>query len=283
VSQKAIANARRLEDTARELQRAGKFREAEEPLLGAIAIWKLARGPNDIEVLNDEIALAASFRRRGDTELAIATLERVMSEAVKSFADAEWNHVYRLALNNIGVAYREAELLNKARAALELALTLVDQVAVEAPEDLALEKARVLDNLASVLTLEGDHEGAERRARESLALWVELRGVDDVDTAVATANVGAAVMRQGRLDEARASLQASQRLLEQLLGASHPRLADGWLMMGELEVRAGDGEAASRAFGRCLDIARASGLPDHHPTVVRAQEFLAIAAPTASS
>lgn len=283
MSQQAIARARRLEQQARERQREGKFAEAEEPLLLAMSIWKLVAGPDNIEIINDEVALAASYRRRGDVQLAIAKLDHATEVASKKFSeDGEWAHVYRLALNNTGIALREANDLEKARACLELALSLVE-IAIEPPEDLMVERARVLDNLVSVLSLIGEHAQAERNVRESIALWTEVRGADALDTLVAMSNLAAVQMRTGELDGARATLLECESKLEAVLGPRHPDLADHWLLRAELAFRAHDGDGLASALHRCIDIAHAAGLPDHHPTVERARQMMDAAASSSPS
>ena len=68
--EKDVCRARELEARASELQRSGKYKDAEEPLKAALSIWTKHYGPNHIEVLNDEMNLAVSYRRRGDAALS---------------------------------------------------------------------------------------------------------------------------------------------------------------------------------------------------------------------
>jgi hypothetical protein len=49
------ARARALESEASKCQREGRYADAEQPLLAAIEIWSRLFGPDDVEVLNDQM------------------------------------------------------------------------------------------------------------------------------------------------------------------------------------------------------------------------------------
>ena len=108
-----VDRARALERQASELQRAGRYLEAEKPLLDAIALWTQYRGANDIEVLNDTMNLAVAYRRHGDAERAVPLLERV-SKGLATCSDPDAPELRRKALNNLAAAYRYS---NRSKAA----------------------------------------------------------------------------------------------------------------------------------------------------------------------
>jgi len=277
-----VSEARRFEQSATELQGEGRYREAEAPLREAIRLWKLLRDPLDLEVLNDEMSLAVSFRRRGDVELALPMLERVTGVlAQRAFIDREHAYYYRLALNNLASACVDAQQLPKAEAALKLALTMVD-LAPDA-EALGVERARILDNLAVVSTARGEHGMAAVFAEESLETWLTERGEDDVDTAIAMANLGAAQMRQDQLTGGRPLLCGALTILNAHLGTEHARIAQIFVLIGELELRSGDGAASRDALQMALEIGARVELPNDHPDMARAREWLELADPGATS
>jgi len=251
-----VERARALEKQAHSAQRDGRYAAAEKPLLEAIAIWTRLKGPGDVEVLNDEMNLAVSYRRRGDAQLAVPILERVSVSLEKS-KDPDAPELHRSALNNLATAYREQNRPAEARSTLERCLAMLEDAPMTA------ERARVLDNLATGLTDARDPVAAEKYARRSLAVWRALRGEADLDVAIALSNLGAAVMRQGRLEQARPLLEASLRLKEKLLGIEHVEVASVLNLVGELELHSGNPEMARRVWERSLAIARKSLKPGH--------------------
>lgn len=294
MSEKTIQRARSLEQLASDLQRAGKYHEAEEPLRTAIGLWTLLRGPGDIEVLNDEMCLAVSFRRRGDVALAIPLLERVV-DALEQSSDSEATYYRRLAFNNLAIAYRVAGRLVEARDLLTQLLAHLDELLANAPDpgDFAegerdafvtgisgvrVERARVLDNLATVALDQDDSATATVSARRALDEWRSLRGADDIDTAISMSALGTSLMRSGLYAEARAHLQSSQEVIEELAGEEHPVVCGALALRGELEYRTGNFLGATPLLERCLKIADARGLTEDHPDRFAAVKLLDVIA-----
>ena len=116
-----VERARQLEQQASELQRAGRYMDAERPLLDAIALWTSYHGPDDIEVLNDTMNLAVAYRRHGATERAVPLLERA-SKGFATCADPDAPALRRKALNNLAAAYRFANKSQEARSTWEALL-----------------------------------------------------------------------------------------------------------------------------------------------------------------
>lgn len=254
-----VSRARDLERRASDLQRAGKYREAEKPLLEAIQLWKRYHGPNNIEVLNDEMNLAVSYRRRGDARLAIPILERVAS-GLKASDDPDASELYRKALNNLSAAYRASGRLKEARVSLEKCLQELERGGTSE------ERARVLDNLAGILLEEDAPELAEDFARRALEEWKGLRGDEDVDVGVSMSVVGTALMRQGKLEEARPLLEGALAITERLRGKEHPEVGAGLNLIAELEFRSGRRELARKLYERSLALSR-KHLTEDHPQV----------------
>lgn len=273
MSQRTIEHARKLEDLATSLQRAGRYHAAEDPLLTAIGLWKLLRGPNDLEVLNDEMCLAVSYRRRGDVDLAIPILERVAAQFARTHGDPEAPYYRRLALNNLGISYRYAGRFREARFTLETCLALIPFEA-DSESELHAERARVLDNLATIALHEDDVSLAERYAREGLSAWLLLRGDETLDVAVSAGNLGTALMRQGCHGEARVQLERSVHLTETLAGPTHPALPAALNLLGELEVRVGNVCSAFLVLNRSLTLCQELLLSEDHPDVVAAESIM---------
>jgi tetratricopeptide (TPR) repeat protein len=259
-----IARARSLEETAFDLQRAGKYVEAEKPLEEAIAIWKKLRGPEDIEVLNDEINLAASYRRRGDAMLAVDLLERVIKTLDASRAELKLVNLRRSALNNLAVAYLDAGRYDAARRTLGSLL----EGAKGPPSD---ERARVLDNLANVEMELRQYERAEKHARLALADWRAMLGEEARDVAISMSVVGTATMLCGRLEEARPLLEGAVAMAERQFGRDHPTVGSLSNLMGKLDRETGHFDSAEAHYRRALALALKSGFTKDHPIAGDAQ------------
>jgi Tfp pilus assembly protein PilF len=237
-----VQRARSLERQASELQRSGRYLDAEKPLLEAIALWTQYRGADDIEVLNDTMNLAVAYRRHGDAARAVPLLERA-SQGLAACKDADAPELRRRAMNNLAMAYQYADRRAEARKTWE---SLLEQLG-SAPSE---ERARVLDNLASLLREMGDLSHAEAYARRGYEDWRKLRGDEDVDTAVSLSVLGALESSTGRYKEARSHLEESLRITEKLRGPEHPEVA------GVLEVKTGHPQAARADYERSLAISR---------------------------
>ena len=270
------AKARQLEEQAQSLQQRGYYREAEAPLVSAIGMWRLLRGAASCEALNAEISLAASYRRRGDAERAIKTLERVSGELAAAPRQPLSDRLHRSALNNLSVAYLDADRVDAAKRALEQCIELVDRALAESrgDADLLTQRARALDNLANVLGVLGDHRSAEALARESLGIYLEVAGDAAFETSVARANVGAALMRLGRCDEAAPFIERALEQTRSIVGGTHPMVATALLLRAELARHRGDRAAALRDAADSVTMSMRCGLPDNHPEVVRAIDLL---------
>ncbi|HEY8211079.1 MAG TPA: tetratricopeptide repeat protein [Myxococcaceae bacterium] len=112
---------RKLEKEAHELQRAGRYADAEKPLQAAIDLWRKYRGPDDVEVLNDTADLAVAKRRKGDPVAAAALLEKVV-EGFSRCKDPDAPQIKQRALNNLAAAYKYAGQPKKAQATWEAVL-----------------------------------------------------------------------------------------------------------------------------------------------------------------
>jgi tetratricopeptide (TPR) repeat protein len=276
MSAKTIAKIAKLSQDARDLQRSGRYAEAEGPLKLVIDLAKLVHGAKHPLALQAEVNLAVSYRRRGDVDLALPILQRVLGELSSRFDEPDCAYLYRLGLNNLGAAYLAAGRLEEAGAALELCLNLVE-LALPLEEDAKEEHARVLDNLADVLCQRGDLDTAEVRARAALAAWLDLRGEGHLDTGIAMSQLGAVLMGKGDLDAARPLVERSLALARTLAGEEHPEVCSVLNLLGTLEVHSGDLDRASELFARSATLAT-KVLSESHPRALEAMEGLEVVA-----
>jgi tetratricopeptide (TPR) repeat protein len=253
-----ISKARELERQASQAQREGRFADADLCLQQAIAIWTRLRGPDDIEVLNDSMNLAVAYRRRGEAARAVPILKRVV-EMLPTCQDPDVPNLLLTAQNNLAAAYRGVNQLSLARQTWERCLGALDDAHGDRPHP---ERARVLDNLAVVLRDVHDLARSETLARRALVEWRALRGDVDIDTATSKATLGAALMEQGKLDEA--ELLLDDALQTHQATASDLAVAATLTLVGAVAAKRGNRERALASFHRALELTRRF-FADTHP------------------
>jgi len=263
-----VAEARRLEKESSELLRAGHYAEAEKPLQAAIDLWMKARGPDDVEVLNDSMNLGVARRRKGDFAGAVTLLQKVV-EGLARCKDPEAPRLRRRAINNVAAAYKYSGQPKKAQAAWEGLLK-------DLPADAAEERATVLDNLATLLLDDlKDIAGAEKYAKQGYATWRALRGEgDDPDVAISGTTLGTIALRKGDRKEARRLLEDAVRVLEASGGADSPNVAAALNLLSDVEEVEGHRDAARVDLERSLAIGRRLNLDPRHYLVVDAKQRL---------
>jgi hypothetical protein len=98
--------------------------------------------------------------------------------------------------------------------------------------------------------------------------------VGAADTAIARGNVGASLLRQRRLGEARPALERAHADLASALGAAHPVVAGSLALLAELALAERDVLGAVEHAQRSLDVSAAAALGVDHPDVRSAEEIL---------
>jgi tetratricopeptide (TPR) repeat protein len=183
-------------------------------------------------------ALEAAGRREAAADLYRSALLRLGDAPPE---DRFWflSSLAELAFD--GQDYREA------RRWLTQAESVVDALPVDAPE-----RARLLNNRASLLLVEGKLTAAEAELAHALAL-LDVRGAP-LDLAAALHNLAAVEMQTGRLAGAAAREQRALELWREHLGERHPRVAKGWISLSTLQALSGDWRAAETSLRAALAI-----------------------------
>lgn len=166
------------------------------------------------------------------------------------------------ALNNLGCAYREARLLDKAQETLMESLRIREQLLGHDHPDVAAslnnlaalldqqeqpqraeeyfraalgilqrhEKlddiANVLDNLGAISMKLGKADEAEKCMRHGLDAWVVAQGRDSWDYALSANNLARLYFLQKRYAEAEPLIRQTVEIAESVLGPEHPQVAD---------------------------------------------------------
>ncbi len=152
-------------------------------------------------------------------------------------------HVGRL-LNNLGGLNH---MLGRSEQAVE---NLKAAFAVALEHDTHADAATAAGSLARVHLDRGEHDQAERLAREALKLLGD-RADYVYEVAGCQLTLGRALMEQDRLDEADEWLQRADESAEQAASASHR--AAVWVARGDLAGRRGEDRTAARYYRRAAE------------------------------
>jgi tetratricopeptide (TPR) repeat protein len=112
------------------------------------------------------------------------------------------------------------------------------------------DAAQAAGSLATVHLHRGEHEQAEKLARQALKL---LEGRDDYlhESGPTQLVLGRALLEQDRLDEADECFQQADATFEQMASIGHR--ASGWIARGDLAAKRGDDRKAARFYRRAAE------------------------------
>jgi tetratricopeptide (TPR) repeat protein len=134
--------------------------------------------------------------------------------------------------------------------------------------------ATVMNNLATLLALQGRNEEAERLFRESLAMFERVYGADH--WRVGTVQGGLAGVLSARGDgDAEGLFKAAVAHLERVLSPQHPSLEPVLLGYGRHLIARGDARAAEPVIRRVLKT-RTARLGERDPRTAEAQVRLGV-------
>jgi tetratricopeptide (TPR) repeat protein len=147
-------------------------------------------------------------------------------------------------LNNLGGLNH---LLGRSEQAVE---HLKASFGVALEHDSNEDAAHAAGSLAAVHLHRGEHEQAEKLARQALKL---LDGRVDYlhETGQSQLVLGRALLEQGNLDEADEWFQQADATFEQIASISHR--AGAWIARGDLATRRGDNRTAARFYRRAAE------------------------------
>jgi len=229
----------------RALREAGRYADA---LVVATSAAERAHGvkyrPLEAEALFLEGELQGKLR---DGKAAEASLYAALAAAEAGhhdeFAARVWvKLVYQVGVR--GARYDEARRLDDlARAAIER-LGRADEI-----------EGKRLATEGLVLDAEGHHAEAIDAERRGVELLLGVYGHDDLDVALSLQYLGEALHNAGRLEEATATLQESESILEAIVGPAHPSVAGVLDDIGSLLRTRGRVEEAITYHRRALAIA----------------------------
>lgn len=239
----------RVADTLSEIARAwigqGELVAARDTLETAVEIYEASYPQDHPVMLRNRGRLAMLLGMTGRTSTALEMFESVIRlEAQRSGenSDAVADHRTNRAI----LLFEEGDL-DAAKADLDRALAIRRLLGDRGGQSTALGE------LANIAQANEDPQTAEALARESLAIDTDLFGEHHSSLSPTLTLLGDALAKQGGRDaEARAAYQRALDLIERTHGPNHTNAAFARVGLGELDVRAGNVEAARDNLQRAV-------------------------------
>jgi serine/threonine-protein kinase len=223
-------------------------------LAQALQLQEKLLAPGDYRLVQTLTNLGLFHSFRGRSALAIDFLRRAIEQGRIHHADQPFLDRIRLSLVAI--------LLD--RGGLDEARELTEQLirtAAAKPDHPYLGNGQAERLKASLLMLQGDYAGAELLTRRLLETTTSHPGATPLQVAAAWRLFGGALLKLGRLDEARAAFEQAAAA-NSTLPQDHPLRLVSLGSQVELALAAGDPRGALVAIGRARELAPESLVGD---------------------
>jgi len=154
-------------------------------------------------------------------------------------------------LNNLGMVYAQRHDLKKAET------LFLEVVRIESGAGgIDFPTANALHNLAQIHRDQRKYADAEREYRQSLEITISLLGSSHPEVGIARGSLGMLYLRTGRLDDAKAQLLESLRIMEQTDPPIPGRMVRILHILSEVYIRQGNVTESEEALARAVGIAR---------------------------
>ncbi|TVR92984.1 MAG: serine/threonine protein kinase [Wenzhouxiangellaceae bacterium] len=205
------------------------------------------------------VTLGYVYRNLGENTRAVELIQSAVDILAAHPGEFAGEHID--ALNALGLALAENGAHHDAAEHYRLALA-------EVALDDETRRASILNNLAATLNALGDYEGAEAAHREGLAIRLRLE-MGDYEEALSRNNLGAALWRQGRIEEALEEFERALelRLNDPDLGPEHPYTTTSMGNVAASLMALGRLEESYAIYTEALRLRR-SALGEDHPRIV---------------
>lgn len=126
-----------------------------------------------------------------------------------------------------------------------------------------LQRASRTNEEAKKLYQEGKHEDALAKMKEASALFVEVHGEENYDSANSFTNLASILESMGQMEEAATLWTKALAIHEKTLGANHPHTTLTRFNLGKHFFSAGEGAKAKELWTRCRDDWKATLGPEY--------------------
>jgi tetratricopeptide (TPR) repeat protein len=224
------------------------YREAEQHLQKALAIYKQVRGPEHPETADSLYNLATLYSKQGKykqaepfQQQALAIRERELGPERPETADS---------LNNLAFIYHSQGKYEQAEPLVVRALAIYKQVrGIE-----HLDTAYCLGNLGWLYMRQGKYEQAELVFQQALVIYEKTLGPEHPRTATGLNALAKLYQRQGKYDQAELLHKRALAIRERDLGPDHPETADSLKNLAWVYVDQEKHEQAEALLQRALAI-----------------------------
>jgi tetratricopeptide (TPR) repeat protein len=134
--------------------------------------------------------------------------------------------------------------------------------------DLDRLKPRILTGLSQSLGFAGDHNNANKNAKEALRQITLQSGFTDEDTAQAYEAIGFSALLDGQLQSAKTAFEKALALRGATSGQLHPQIAEDLNQLGDISYLLNDAPSAESYYFQVLKIDRIVFGNDHPETAL---------------
>jgi tetratricopeptide (TPR) repeat protein len=245
------------------LQARAEYTQAKKMLERALAIDKVALGPNHPDVAIDLNNLGSVLKDQGDLAGAKTIFERAL--AIDEAAFGLDHPDVAIDLNNLGMVLKDQGDLAGAKALFERAINIGEAaLGLDHPQ-----VATFANNLGLVLQAQGDLTNAKILLERALAIDEAALGPNHPKVAIRLNNLGMVLQAQGDLAGAKALFERALAIDEAALGLDHPQVASFANNLGMVLQAQGDLAGAKALFERALAIDEAALGPNHPSVAIR--------------
>jgi eukaryotic-like serine/threonine-protein kinase len=239
----------------------GTVDEAQPHLERAVELRRLHAGPDAVETVHSEIALASLAVRRQDMAAGIEALTRV-AERARYLLGPNDPALYT-ALNDLGTARFSLGEGPAAIALLNEALAGRERLLGDQHPDVLV----TMSNLAQAYDSVGDSEGSLSTLRRALEIAQANPEPSPMLLLGLNNNIGATLQDRGRHDQAAPYLREAARLAAEWLGPESPDTLIIRSNLAGLEARTGRPDEAERIYREVAEILARTLGPDASDTL----------------
>lgn len=271
------ARASLLLKTSTYLRSQGRFEASELGAEESMRIFERCYGAEHTDTLCSIANYAHTVHKRGRYQQAahlqmqvLKTRERVLGHNHRATLDS---------LNALGSELRTLGLYQEAEGIHRRELLAKEQRLAQCPNDRGIQAELLIamNNVASVLSLQGKYIEAEHSHRNVLERCIDALGVNHPDSFITRGRLAGTLRDQGRLHEAEEMYDALLKDGTATLGKSHPDTLITLSNIGTVKARQGKGKEAEDAYLEVLRIQR-DILGDNHPSIINISHNLACSA-----
>ena len=224
---------------ARALQRSGGGERAAADLETAMAFWRNDPERHSLRLLDGGL-LEAQLVRETDPERGLALLQRNLADT--EVLNGAQSHRAGVVHTSIGMSLMNLGRMDEAKQSFARSDAVFRGLGAGASYD----TLNVANNLATINTLEGNLEEAQRQFAEAVSIRMELFGPSGA-TAALLNNYGKTLLRLGRNEEAYRQLEQAQRMAERFTGAESLLHVAALSGLAEAELALGRADAIGKA------------------------------------